>query len=359
MEVMNDFRVNQPLNRKVLITGASGYIGGRLVCQLHSSNLAIRVMVRDERKISNRPWIHEVEVGIADAKDYASTEAALQGIHTAFYLLQSLNAGPNFAKLEEINARNFAKAAEAAGVKQIVYLGGIANDKKLSQHMKSRVNTGRILRERSVPVMEIRAGIIIGTGSASFEMLRHLVHTFAFITTPKWISNRTQPIAISDVLFYLSQAGELAEPVNGIFDIGGPDILSYSDLIQKFAKLAGLPKRWIIKLPFPSPALSGRLISLFTPLPTTLTRPLMGSLISEVVADPMKSLDGIINPPSSGLLQLSTAVTLALSNTIPQESESGWMGTNSELPPWVEAPSDPSWVGEKHDADLNPKVFRL
>ena len=244
---MKTANLNSLTDRKILVTGASGYIGGRLVRQLLLGDIPIRVMVRDEDKISNRPWIDQVEVIVANSKDYSTTKLALEGIHTAFYLLHSLSAGPDFKRLEAINARNFAKAAESAGVKQIVYLGGIANDKQISEHTKSRVNTGLILKELSVPVLEIRAGIIIGTGSASFEMLRHLINRLPFMTTPKWISNRTQPIGISDVLFYLSQAGSLKTPIKGVFDIGGPNILTYSELIQKFAKYSGLRRRWIIK----------------------------------------------------------------------------------------------------------------
>lgn len=338
--------MNSLSERKILVTGASGYIGGRLVRQLLRENLSIRVMVRDERKISNQPWINKVEVSVANAKDYVSTEAALTGIHTAFYLLHSMTASADFEKLEEVNARNFAKAAENAGIQQIVYLGGIANDRRISKHMKSRVRTGRILNQGSVPVIEIRAGIIIGVASASFEMLRDLIDELPFLTTPKWISNRTQPIGISDVLYYLSKTGSLKNPVEGIFDIGGPDILKYSQLFQIFAKSSRLRKRWIIKLPFPSPKICGLFVGFFTSVPTALARPLMGSLISEVVADPKKSLNGIIDPPSRGLLGIQTAIELALSEVSASEIESKWLDADAEPAPWAKAPNDPSWAGD-------------
>ena len=205
--------------RKILVTGASGYVGGRLVRHLLSQDFTVRVMVRDKNKISGQPWFDRVEISQGNANDFQAVRSALTGIHTAFYLLHSINLGSNFDELEAEMARNFAKAAEEAGVSQIVYLGGIANDKQISQHLQSRANTGRQLANGSVPVIEMRAGIIIGSGSASFEMLRHLTHRLPIMTTPKWVSNLTQPIAIRDVLWYLSHAAALEKPVGGIFDI--------------------------------------------------------------------------------------------------------------------------------------------
>jgi uncharacterized protein YbjT (DUF2867 family) len=333
-------------DRKILVTGASGYVGGRLVRQLLTDRFNVRVFVRDAKKISGQPWFDQVELATGNANDYSQTLASLEGVHTAFYLLHSINAGTNFDEVEAAMARNFAKAAEAAGVSQIVYLGGIANDKQISQHLESRANTGKELASGKVAVMEIRAGIIIGSGSASFEMLRHLTHRLPIMTTPKWVSNRTQPIAIRDVLWYLTHAADLEKPVSGIFDVGGPEVLSYADMMQTFAKLSGLRRRWIIKIPVLTPGLSSLWIGLVTPVPTSLARPLVGSLISEVVADPNRSINNVIAPPPEGLLPLATAIELALSKVSAHDVETRWSDATALTAPWQKAQGDPDWAGE-------------
>ena len=345
--------------RKILVTGASGYVGGRLVGQLLSEGFNVRVMVRNHNKMLGYPWVDRVEISDGDAVNYEETLKALTGIHTAFYLLHSIGVGSNFEDLEAQMARNFAKAADAAGVKQIVYLGGIANDKQISQHLGSRVETGRELTSGSVPVMELRAGIIIGSGSASFEMLRHLTHRLPIMTTPKWVSNRTQPIAIRDVLWYLSHAAALDKPVDQIFDIGGPAVITYADMMQMFAKISGLRRRWIIKVPVLSPKLSSLWIGLVTPVPTSLARPLVGSLISEVVADPEKSVSGVIPNPPDGLLDIPHAIEYALSKVKSNQVESRWSDATLPTAPWQKAQSDPAWAGETTYNDTREQIVEV
>jgi len=342
--------------RKILVTGASGYVGGRLVTSLLADNAKVRVFVRDANKAASHIWAKDIEIAVGNASDYQSTLKALAGVHTAFYLLHSINLGPNFDEIESAMARNFAKAAQECGVKQIIYLGGINNDSKTSKHLQSRANTGKELATTTVPVMELRAGIIIGSGSASFEMLRHLTHRLPVMTTPKWVSNKTHPIAIRDVLWYLRNAAKLEKPVAGIFDIGGPEILSYADMMQKFAKLSGLRKRWIIKVPVLSPKLSSLWIGFVTPVPTSLARPLVGSLISEVVADPKKSINHLIPPPPEGLIDVEGAINLALTNVSSNTVSTRWSDATLPTAPWQKAQSDPEWAGETLYKDSKSRV---
>ena len=332
--------------RKILVTGASGYVGGRLVTALLADGADVRVFVRDANKAQSHSWANQVEIATGNASDFQSTKDALTGVHTAYYLLHSINLGPNFDEIESAMARNFAKAAQSCGVSQIVYLGGINNDEKTSKHLTSRANTGKELATTSVPVLELRAGIIIGSGSASFEMLRHLTHRLPVMTTPKWVSNKTHPIAIRDVLWYLRNCAKLEKPVGGVFDIGGPEVLTYADMMQKFAKLSGLRKRLIIKVPVLTPKLSSLWIGFVTPVPTALARPLVGSLISEVVADPKKSIDKLIPKPAEGLIDVDGAVKLALSNVSSNTVSTRWSDATLPTAPWQKAQSDPEWAGE-------------
>ena len=342
--------------RLILVTGASGYVGGRLVTSLLDDNAKVRVFVRDANKAQSHTWANKVEIAVGNASDYQSTVKALTGVHTAFYLLHSINLGPNFDQIESEMARNFAKAAQECGVKQIVYLGGINNDAKTSKHLQSRANTGKELATTSVAVMELRAGIIIGSGSASFEMLRHLTHRLPVMTTPKWVSNKTHPIAIRDILWFLRNAAKLEKPVVGIFDIGGPEILSYAEMMQKFAKISGLRRRWIIEIPVLTPKLSSLWIGFVTPVPTSLARPLVGSLISEVVADPAKSISHLIPNPPEGLIDVEAAIHLALTKVSDNNVSTRWSDAAVPTAPWQKAQSDPDWAGETLYKDTRVRI---
>jgi uncharacterized protein YbjT (DUF2867 family) len=344
--------VSTPNRKQILVTGATGYVGGRLVNSLLSNNLDVKIFVRDINKTKSHSWTEKVNIATGNALNYNETLTALTGVHTAFYLLHSINLGSDFDKIEARMARNFAKAALAAGVKQIVYLGGINNDTKTSTHLKSRANTGAILASTSVPVLEIRAGIILGSGSASFEMLRHLTHRLPIMTTPKWVMNKTHPISIRDVLWYLTKAAQLKKPINGIYDMGGPEILTYADMMQKFAKISGLRKRIIIKVPVLTPKLSSLWIGFVTPVPPKLARPLVNSLISEVVVDPKKSISKIIKEPPEGLISVTQAIKYALGHTSKNTIATHWSDASTYPYPWQKAQSDPEWAGEAIYKDI-------
>lgn len=330
---------------KILVTGATGYVGGRLVRALLGGNHQVRVFVRDAKKVRQNNWSEDVEVSTGDVTDYARVRSALNGVDVAFYLLHSINSALKFDAIEREMATTFGSAAAAANVKQIIYLGGIANDEKSSQHLKSRVATGELLASFGVPVLELRAGIIIGSGSASFEMLRHLTHRLPIMTTPKWVKNRTQPIAIRDVLYYLISAANLSEASSGIYDIGGSEILTYEEMMQTFARVSKLRKRLIIKVPILSPSLSSLWIGFVTPVPTTLARPLVESLISEVVVDSKKDISKLISPPVEGLIPVQRAIELALERVDRNEIETRWSDATAPTAPWQRAQGDPTWAG--------------
>ena len=333
-------------NRLFLVTGASGYVGGRLVRDLLGDGKKVRVLVRDAKKIQGQSWANAVEIIEGNASNSQDLDRALAGVHTAYYLLHSINVATDFGDIEAAMAKGFAESARRQNVAQIIYLGGIANDENRSRHLTSRMNTGTQLASTSVPVLELRAGIIIGSGSASFEMLRHLTHRLPIMTTPKWVSNRTQPIAIRDVLYYLRNVANLEKPVSRICDIGGPEVVTYAAMMQKFAEISGLRKRKIIQVPVLTPKLSSLWIGFVTPVPTSLARPLVESLISEVVADPEKSITPIIPLPPEGLLTVSQAIHLALTRTAENSVDTRWSDAAFPMPPWQKAQSDPDWAGE-------------
>jgi len=265
----------------ILVVGASGYIGGRLVPLLQARGHDLALMSRDARLLAAR--YPEARVVTADLLEPSTLPPALEGIEVAYYLAHSMGAGERgFAERDRQAARNFAQAADRAGVSRIVYLGGLGDDSAdLSHHLASRHETGAELAAHGVPVTEFRAAVIIGSGSASFEILRHLTERLPVMITPRWVGTRCQPIGIGDVLDYL--VGALDHPeVTGIVEIGGPDILSYGDMMRTYARLRGL-RRLMIPVPVLTPRLSSYWVNLVSPVPAGIARPLIEGLRNEVV----------------------------------------------------------------------------
>ncbi len=266
---------------RILVVGASGYIGGRLVPLLKASGHDLVLMSRDARALTDR--FPGARVLAADLLSPVTLAPALEGVEVAYYLAHSMGAGARgFAERDRLAARNFARAAAQAGVARIVYLGGLGDDAAdLSRHLASRHEAGAELAAHGVPVTEFRAAVIIGSGSASFEILRHLTERLPIMITPRWVGTRCQPIAIRDVLDYL--VGALALPdVAGIVEIGGPDVLSYGDMMRAYARLRGL-RRLMIPVPVLTPRLSSYWVNLISPVPAGIARPLIEGLRNEVV----------------------------------------------------------------------------
>ena len=314
-------------SQRCLVTGASGYIGGRLVPELLAAGYGVRCMARDPGKLDGRRWSGDVEVAVADAMDPAAVRRALVGVEVAYYLIHSLGAGPSFERRDRDAAGIFAAAAASAGVKRIVYLGGIVSGPAdgLSPHLRSRGEVGDILQSSGVPTAVLQAAVIIGSGSASFEMLRYLTERLPAMVTPKWVSTRIQPIAVQDVLRYLVGSAALPADVSRSFDIGGPDVLTYADMMDRYCAVAGLRQRVLIPVPLLTPRLSSLWVGLVTPVPAGLARPLVESLVNEVVCADRDIAEYVPDPPA-GLVPLDLAIALALRHT---RSRAGWPGTRT------------------------------
>ena len=345
------------MSQLALVTGATGYVGGRLVTRLLEEGFRVRVMARDPERLRDYPWLNQVEAVRADAEDRSSLDSALRDVDVAYYMLHSLSEHEGFENVETRMATNFGAAARAAGVKRIVYLGGITPpNTELSTHLESRRNTGAILRDSGVPTTELRAAVIIGSGSASFEMLRYLTERLPFMITPRWLNNRVQPIAIRDALHYLVKAGQESGDSSHVVDIGGPDVMLYREMMQRYAKVAGLRPRTIVSVPVLTPRLSSHWVSLVTPVPRRLALPLVDSLVNEVVVDPARDVRKILPEPEGGLLGFDTAVTYALDRVRNQDVQTRWSSASVPGAPSAPLPTDPDWSGGTLYVDLRERA---
>ena len=307
--------------KPILVTGATGYIGGRLVPYLLDLGYQVRVLVRDPVRIQDRSWFNKVEVTTGDVLLPETMPAAVDGISAAYYLIHSMSSGEDFHLRDLKGAENFGVAASTAGLEQIIYLGGLGDyESDLSKHLKSRHETGQALSKAGVPVTEFRAAVIVGSGSISFEMIRYLTERIPIMVTPRWVYTRTQPIGISDVLNYLEAALNVPESKGQIIEIGGADVVTYGEMMMGYAKTRGLSRK-MIPVPLLTPKLSAYWVHWMTPVSAEIAHALVEGLRNEAIVN---------NPSARQLfpnilpLDYNSAVKAALAGLNAGEVETRW-----------------------------------
>jgi len=320
-------------SKLILLTGPTGYLGGRLLRALEVAGHRVRCLSRHPETLSQRV-AHTTEVVKGDVLDAMSLPPNMIGVHTAYYLVHAMASAGSFEEEDRRSAHAFAAAARDAGVERVIFLGGLGSGSKLSTHLRSRQEVGRILRESGVATIEFRASIVIGSGSASFEMIRALVEKLPAMITPRWVTTRTQPIAVEDVIAYLMQALDLKINGSSIIEIGGADQVSYLDLMKEYARQRGL-KRWMIPVPVLSPRLSSLWLGLVTPVYARVGRELVDSLRNETVVRDRSAADLFSIHP----LGFREALTRALANEDREFAETRWSDAFSSVA------ASPQWGG--------------
>ncbi len=333
-----------------LVTGATGYIGCRVVPRLLDEGHHVRALARTPGKLADVPWRGRAEVARGDLGDLDSLIAAFDGVDVVYYLVHSMGTAKDFGSEEARAASNVVTAARRTGARRIVYLSGLHPEgRRLSEHLESRTAVGEVLIESGIETVVLQAGVVVGSGSASFELIRHLTDRLPVMTTPKWVHNRIQPIAVRDVLHYLIAAATAPVPSSRTWDIGGPDVLEYGDMMRVYAEVAGLGRRYLIVLPFLTPTIASLWIGTVTPIPPGLARPLIESLECDAVML-NSDIDSIIGPPPGGLTDYRRAVELALDRTTRGLTAASWASLQSD--PAEPLPCDPDWAGEMIYTDV-------
>ena len=323
--------------KPILVTGATGYVGGRLAPRLLEAGYQVRALGRSVAKLRGRPWggHPHLEVAQGDVLDLESLRQAAQGCAAAFYLVHSMGAAGDFTQSDRQAAQNMVQAAAAAGLERLIYLGGLGelDDPRLSEHLRSRLEVARILQSGPVPATVLRAAMILGSGSASFEIMRYLVDRLPVMLTPRWVHNPVQPIAIRNVLAYLIGCLEVEAVKGQTFDIGGPEVVTYRRLFDLYAEEAHLPRRLIIPVPVLTPKLSSYWIHLVTPVPASLAQPLAEGLANPVVCRENR-IRALI---PQELLDCRSTIRLALQRIEQQRVETCWSDAGRIIPPeWAQ-----------------------
>ena len=338
----------------IAVTGSTGYVGGRLVPRLLESGYRVRCVTRSRESLANRSWSGQVEIVEADLQNKEQTLTALADADRAFYLVHSMTAQRNFAEAEENMASVFAEAAHQSELKQVVYLGGLGEDNLAkSLHLQSRQNVGKILAAGPTPVTELRAAVIIGSGSASFEMLRSLVEVLPVMVVPRWVTKtKCQPISIGDVLENLLDVLDTDSPQSNILEIGGSEVVTYREMMHAYTKVAGLRRRVILPVPVLTPRLSSHWVNLVSPLPFTLARALIDSLTTDVVVQNKDTETSSLSNRDS----LEAAIGKALARIKELEIPTRWSDTSSFKDPAIPESSDPVWSGGKILVDRRESI---
>jgi len=324
----------------ILVTGASGYVGGRVVPLLVEQGYSVRCLARTPDKLRAASWAQQVEVVQGSVDDDLSE--AMVGIDAALYLVHAIGESDDWQAREVRQARNFAKAAKTAGVSRIVYLGGLGDGSEgLSDHLMSRQDVGVALASTGVDVVELRAGVIIGSGSASFEMLRYLVDTLPIMVTPKWVSTKCQPISIADAVSLVVTALVSEEPKTGVLEVGGLDVVSYAEMMETYASCAGLRKRVLLPVPFLTPRLSSHWIGLVTPVPVPLAKELIQSLVNEVIVKNRSACEEFNMTPLSLRESIDRALRMTQGDGAPTRF------SDADLIHFQLNTLDPAWAGGK------------
>jgi uncharacterized protein YbjT (DUF2867 family) len=302
----------------ILVAGATGYVGGHLVRRLLKEGYRVRVLARDIDKVRAAPWGSDVQVVPGDVIQPLTLGPALSGVDTAYYLVHSITRGADFARRDILAGRNFGEAAKKAGVQRVIYLGGLGDpETQLSEHLRSRQETGDALRRSGVPLTEFRAAVIVGAGSVSFEMIRYLTERVPIMICPRWVRTRVQPIAIDDVIDYLVRSLQNPSSAGQTIEIGGSDVLTYGEMMKDYAHVRGL-RRWLLHVPVLTPRLSSYWVHWVTPVPAAFARPLIEGLRSEVVVRDNKASEFF---PQIKPTDYKSAVRRALSQLHPDSFE--------------------------------------